>query len=117
MGKGILHVRKAVLNIQADAKTKIFGDANPALTYTVTGFKNGETIDNSGLNGQPDLFTSATETSNVGTYTINVSKGNLNCKNYLFVFNNGTLAVTKAKLTVIAQDKSRIYGESNPDFT
>ncbi|MDD7955211.1 MBG domain-containing protein, partial [Pseudomonas aeruginosa] len=34
---------EALLNVIADAKTKVYGDADPALTYQVSGLKNGDT--------------------------------------------------------------------------
>ncbi|MCV6415644.1 hypothetical protein OFL30_33775, partial [Pseudomonas aeruginosa] len=33
----------ALLNVIADAKTKVYGDADPSLTYQVSGLKKGET--------------------------------------------------------------------------
>ncbi len=45
-----LTITKALLNVIADAKTKvygdadpIYGDADPSLTYQVSGLKNGDT--------------------------------------------------------------------------
>ncbi len=38
-----LTITKALLNVIADAKTKVYGDADPALTYQVSGLKNGDT--------------------------------------------------------------------------
>src|SRR5205814_871403 len=37
--------------------------------------------------------------------------------NYSFSFANGQLTVTKASLTVTADNKSRVYGDANPSFT
>ncbi len=36
-------ITKALLNVIADAKTKVYGDADPSLTYQVSGLKNGDT--------------------------------------------------------------------------
>ncbi len=33
-------ITKALLNVIADAKTKVYGDADPSLTYQVSGLKN-----------------------------------------------------------------------------
>ncbi len=35
--------KRSLLNVIADAKTKVYGDADPALTYQVSGLKNGDT--------------------------------------------------------------------------
>ncbi len=51
----------------ADAKTKVYGDADPALTYQVSGLKNGDTA-GAVLNGG-SLSRVAGE--NVGVYGIN----------------------------------------------
>ena len=50
----------------ADAKSRAYGDANPALTYQVggSGLVNGDTLSGA-------LATSATTASNVGVYGIN----------------------------------------------
>ncbi len=34
-----LTITKALLNVIADAKTKVYGDADPSLTYQVSGLK------------------------------------------------------------------------------
>ncbi len=38
-----LTITKALLNVIADGKTKVYGDADPSLTYQVSGLKNGDT--------------------------------------------------------------------------
>ncbi len=37
-----LTITKALLNVIADGKTKVYGDADPSLTYQVSGLKNGD---------------------------------------------------------------------------
>ncbi|MCC5725696.1 hypothetical protein LH483_28705, partial [Klebsiella pneumoniae] len=37
-----LTITKALLNVLADAKTKVYGDADPSLTYQVSGLRNGD---------------------------------------------------------------------------
>ena len=58
-----LTVTAAPLTVTANAQSRIYGAANPTLTYTDTGLVNGDTL--SGL-----LATTATTTSNVGSYGI-----------------------------------------------
>ena len=58
------NITKATLNIVADAKTKVYGTADPALTYTVTGLANGD--DQTVVTGT--LTRTAGE--NIGTYDI-----------------------------------------------
>ena len=49
--------------VTANAKSKTYGDANPALEAVVTGTVNGDTLDYS-------LATTAVKTSGVGSYPI-----------------------------------------------
>lgn len=91
-------VTPAILVITADNKTMIFGSTVPALTFTPTGFVNGDTA--AVLNGSPALSTTATSTSPVGIYPITISAGTLTAANYTFSFVNGTLTITPATPTV-----------------
>src|SRR5207247_9996414 len=63
-----LHLRtvsQRAITVTADAKSRAYGDANPALTYQVggAGLVNGDTLSGT-------LATSVTATSNVGNYGI-----------------------------------------------
>jgi hypothetical protein len=54
----------------------------------------------------------------VGGYTITGAQGSLAAGNYDFTtFNNGTLTVNPATLTVAANDAIKTYGDPNPAFT
>lgn len=108
-------INKATLTITANDTSRTYGSANPTFTYTPAGFVNGETA--AVLSGAPALATSATATSPVGTYAITTAAGTLAATNYQFTFVNGTLTVTKATLTVTADNKSRTYGAANPTLT
>ncbi|MFM8347554.1 MAG: MBG domain-containing protein, partial [Bacteroidota bacterium] len=110
---GTLTVNKAALTATADNKARLYGDANPALTITYTGFKNSETA--SVIDVPPVASTTATVTSNAGTYPITLTGGTDN--NYHFTLNAGTLTVNKATLTATADNKVRLYGDANPALT
>jgi gliding motility-associated-like protein len=110
---GTLEVTKADLAATADDKVKTYGQTNPSLTVSFNGFKNSET--SSVLDALPVASTTATTTSNTGTYTISLSSVTDN--NYNVVRNNGTLTVNRAPLTVTAVNKSRLFGAANPVFT
>ena len=83
------------------------------MTYSITGFKNSES--QSVINVLPLISTSATTTSNTGNYSISVSGADDD--NYSFSYQNGTLTVKQASLTVTAEDKTREQGQPNPEFT
>ncbi len=113
--KGNLDVTKATITVTAEDKTKVYGSTNPTFTAKYTGFVLNETP--SVLTGSPELTTVATESSKIGAYTINLSLGTLQSANYDFMFVNAILTVNKAQLSVIAENKTREYGQTNPSFT
>jgi hypothetical protein len=114
---GTLTITKATLTVTADNKTRDYGDANPTFTASFTGFKSSQNLATSGATGAPALTTTASASSDVGTYDITAAVGTLAATNYTFAFANGTLTITKATLTVTADNKTRLYGIANPTFT
>ncbi|HKW74951.1 MAG TPA: MBG domain-containing protein, partial [Terriglobales bacterium] len=112
---GDLIVTKAQLTVTADNQARLYGDPNPPLTYTITGFVNGDTI--AVVSGAADCSTTATLTSPVGAYPITCTIGTLAAQNYVFVFVPGTLTVNPAPLTVNVANATRAYGDPNPSFT
>jgi hypothetical protein len=111
-----LTVNKATLTIAADAKTRLYGAPNPAWTFTPTGLVNGDTRA-SALRGNPVISTTATNTSVVGIYPINVVPGTLSAANYTLNFSPGTLTVNPAVLTVTADNKFMTPGTTLPSLT
>ncbi len=91
--------------ITARNYTRKYGEDNPTYEYDVTG---GE------LEGAPIISCEATATSPVGTYPIVISKGSVT--NYNDSYVNGTLTITKAKLTVTAQNYTIKEGDALPTF-
>ena len=109
----ITHVNGKLTVSEADAVvitaknlTRVYGEPNPELTYSVTGAE---------LSGTPVLSCEATATSPVGTYDILISKGTVS--NYNDTYVKGTLTITKAPLTISAGNYSKKQGEANPEFT
>ena len=106
-----LTVTQRAITVTADAKSRAYGDVNPALTYQVggSGLANGDTLSGA-------LATSATAASNVGTYGI--GQGTLAASgNYALNYTNANLTVTQRAITVMADAKSRAYGDTNPALT
>ncbi|HGP0019092.1 TPA: MBG domain-containing protein, partial [Pseudomonas aeruginosa] len=108
-----LTITKALLNVIADAKTKVYGDADPSLTFQVSGLKNGDTA-GAVLNGG-SLSRAAGE--NVGVYGINQGDLALNSGNYDLSYQGNNLTITKALLNVIADGKTKVYGDADPSLT
>ncbi len=90
----------------ADAKTKVYGDADPSLTYQVSGLKNGDSAGSILTGG---LNRAAGE--NVGVYGINQGDLALNSGNYDLSYQGNNLTITKALLNVIADAKTKVYGD------
>ena len=108
-----LSVTKAPLTITAADKSKVYGDANPVLTGSISGIKNGDAI-------TATYSTSATVATGVGSYAVlptAVDAIPSRLGNYDVTLVNAYLSVTKAPLTITAADKSKVYGDANPVLT
>ncbi len=108
------NITKATLTFTANNKTKVYGSANPPLTYTPTGFVNGENA--SVFTGAPTLSTTVTASTGVGSYAITIGLGTLSAANYSFALANGALTVTPATLKVTANNARRAVRSPNPTF-
>ena len=109
-----INVIKATLVVKADDKMITYGEAIPTFTYTISGFVNGES--NSVISGSPLLSSTATSSSDVGTYPINITVGTIVASNYSLTFTNGVLTIGKADQTIsIAPIPDQYIGNSfNP---
>lgn len=94
-----LTVAPATIEVTAQDASRIYGVANPAFTYVIAGFVNGDP--QSVVTGAPTLSTSAVTTSAPGTYSIGIMAGTLAAANYTFAFTPGTLTVTTAPTTTV----------------
>ena len=111
VANGRLTVTPATLTLTADAATRQYGLANPALTGTVTGFVNGQSLATA-TSGSLAFSTPATVASNVGSYDVTGYGLIANNGNYVFAQaagNAAALAVTPATLTVTALAASKTY--------
>jgi len=108
-------ITKAMLTATATAQSKIYGTANPVLTYTYSGWQNSdnETV----LDTKPIAATSVNTTTAVGVQSgaITLSGGADN--NYDFTYIPAEFTVTKAMLTAIAIAQTKVYGTANPALT
>ena len=111
---GTFTINKRSITITADAKSKTYGDADPALTYQITSgsLKSGDSVTGS-------LTRDASE--NVGTYairqgTLAVSDGNSG-NNYNLTFVGANLTINKRPVTITVDAKTKIYGDADPTLT
>jgi len=97
------------VEITADAKSKTYGEADPALTYAIS----------SGTLAFSDAFTGSLSRAageNIGDYAINQGTVALN-GNYTLTYVGANLTITPLAVTVTADAKTKVYGEVDPSLT
>lgn len=87
-------VTAATLTVTAQNASRAYGTSDPAFTYAIAGFVNGDT--QSVVTGAPILTSGATVTSAPATYSINIAAGTLSATNYTFILAPGTLTISAA---------------------
>lgn len=117
-GNRFLHSLPATLTFTADSKSRLYGAANPGLTFTVTGLVGTDTAGQA-YAGTPSVSTTALASSDAGSLPITISAGSVIASDYDYqvVFVPGTLTINPAPLTITADNKSRDELEENPEFT
>src|SRR5207245_2534183 len=105
-----LAITPAALSVLANRQTKIYGAADPALTYQASGLKFNDTVATA-LTGA--LARASGE--NVGPYAI--TPGTLAPTNYTINFTSNTLTITARPVTVAADAKAKVYGTADPALT
>ena len=108
-----LTITAATLTVTADNKIVTYGDAAPLLTYTITGFINGDT-EASVVTGTPALVTAYLNTTKVSSSPVTISAeiGGLASANYSFSFVNGAMTINPKALTITASNASKCLGDS-----
>lgn len=105
---------KILLTITANNQSKVYGEVNPTLTFSMTGFVDGE--NRSVLDVMPTISTKTTTKSDVGTYEIKIEGGQDD--KYKFQYNTGILTIEKASQSIIFDiglDSTKVLGD--PSFT
>ncbi len=105
---GALNIAARPITVTADAKSKVYGNVDPGLTYQVT---QGNLVAGDSLGGV--LRRAVGE--NVGSYTIDASA--LANGNYVVTAHNGALSIAARPITVTADAKSKVYGNVDPGLT
>ncbi|MDM7999197.1 MAG: MBG domain-containing protein [Dehalococcoidia bacterium] len=102
-------VNQRPITVTADAQSKIYGEADPALTYQIT---SGSLVGGDSFSG--NLSRVAGE--NVGTYAI--QQGTLTLSsNYDLTYVGANLNITLRPITVTADAQSKVYGNPDPALT
>lgn len=114
MVNGTLSVQKAPLTITPANAAMTYGHTLPVLTYTVTGFVNGDTAANA-LTGTAWVAASGANSTTVpGNYVLTAMSTTLHANNYSFVYGTATLSIGKAPLTLTPYAPSTTYGKPLP---
>ena len=113
------NVCQQTITLTCDDKTRLYGDANPAWTYSIddSALRCGDTEDAIRTTGTPAFTTSAGQTTGVGTYPVSLAAGTLCPANYALQFVDGNLTVSPAPLTVTADAKTMVHGSAVPALT
>ena len=116
---GTLAITKATLSVNADPASKTYGDADPAFTYTFSGFQFSDDASNSGITGAADCSRTSGEIVLGSPYTITCAPGDLDAANYTFVTGDTADFTISARTLVVTPDdnQSKIYGGSEPVLT
>ncbi|UQD56219.1 MBG domain-containing protein [Flavobacterium sp. K5-23] len=104
-----LSITARAITITADAKSKVYGGVDPALTYQLTA---GALVSGDSFSGS--LSRSAGE--NVGNYAISVGTVSAGA-NYTMTFVPSNLSITARAITITADAKSKVYGGVDPALT
>jgi hypothetical protein len=107
-------VNPAALTVTANPASMIQGSSVPALTYTVTGFVNNDTV--SVVSGSATETTTATSSSPAGIYPITFSTEALTAANYTFAYVSGSLSVIQPP-AVSFTTTSAITGSHSGGYT
>jgi filamentous hemagglutinin family protein len=109
-----LTINPATLTYTATAASSTYGSTPSGLTGAVTGLVNGQTLQ-AATTGALSFATTATATSNVGSYAINGAGLTANNGDYIFAqaaANSSALTVNPAALTITASNQSKTYGQT-----
>jgi len=108
-----MSITPATLAVTASPQTKVYGQADPALTYLATGFQfsdTASTVVTGSLTRAPGEHVSGSPYA--------ITQGNLAANvDYIISFAGNVLTITPALLTVSVNNATRPYGQPNPAFS
>jgi hypothetical protein len=107
---GTLTITKAAVVVTPDSASIVYGDPDPAFTYTTTGLVGGDHLTTPASCGVTGAHTSA------GSYPITCTGADAG-RNYTVSYGPGTLTVTKAPGVITPDPQTVTYGDPDPKFT
>ncbi|MEQ1762737.1 MAG: MBG domain-containing protein [Pyrinomonadaceae bacterium] len=112
---GTLTIQAATLSVNAVANSKTYGDPDPALAYTLSGFKFSQDATSAGVTGSGSCSRTLGETVAGGPYTITCAPGTLAAANYVFATGTTANFTINARLaTWTTNPASKTYGDPDP---
>ncbi|TVQ07929.1 MAG: choice-of-anchor D domain-containing protein [Bacteroidetes bacterium] len=102
-------ITERALELTADAVTKVYGDDDPGLTYTIT---DGDLVFSDEITGE----LVREEGEDVGEYAITIGTITVG-DNYLITLISDNLTITQRDLEITADAKTKVYGDDDPVFT
>jgi len=100
------------LTVTADDQHKVYGDADPALSYHLTGLVAGDTGNAAG-----QLATATGAQATAGSHAITLGTLSVDANYNITQFVPATLRVDKAALTVSLNAQTKVYGAAEPTAT
>ena len=107
--KGTMTITRRELTVTADDQSKTYGDADPQLTWKITG---GTLVGNDALTGSLKY-----DGVDAGTYDIVEDQSFKVNDNYSVSFVKGVMTVSRRGITITADDQSKTYGDADPTLT
>ena len=114
------NITKKPLSVNATNKQKSYdpSDLGPALTYTLSGFVQGQNAGNTTINGAGDCTRTAGETVAGSPYTITCTPDTLDAANYSFITGStANFTINPAPIDINANPASKTYGDADPAFS
>lgn len=108
VGNGTLTVVKAPLTVKVKDVTREYGEKNPKLEATITGFKNGES--KKVLKGELVLaYENITEETAIGVYPDAATASGLEADNYEIIVDKGDVTITPIQIKASAGTAKETY--------
>ena len=106
-----LTIKKLEIHVKAGDKSAVYGATLPANTVSVS---SGTMVGSESVSGASYTYSTATPV-HVGSYTITPASATVtggSASNYSFIYEAGTLTITKADLTVYLQKSNSDFGDT-----
>ena len=107
---GVFTINPAFLTITSNDRSKTYGDS---LSLGTTGFTTSGLVSGDSVTGVTLSSTGAGAAADAGTYAVKgTGATGTGLSNYTITYQDGTLTVNKANLTVTSTDTSKVYGQT-----